>query len=272
MLTSLFLLAILASSLRGFRNPSFRKSLELPSQPATAERWRLVTCTFVHSSPKALLATAFPIWVLGGFLEARTGPEILALLYISASLSAHVALLRFRGTERHAYCGAFAPAAAVLGASLLLYPNETLESQILLPLHVWIFVWFSPGYGIYALGKRFNAYRYHAQLIATLVASVCSALLLRELATHAPLSCVIFLLVCGSLQWIRTASPDTIRDQLHSRAQSWLAQFHPDAERDTGPDFDETLNKLARDGVHSLNEDEKELLTDRFRRLSQQTK
>jgi membrane associated rhomboid family serine protease len=109
----------------------------------------LITSGFMHASLAHLAFNAFTFWSFGRALEGAIGPQRLLALYLIGLLVSNAGTwLRHRGDAEYASLGASGAILAVLFASVVYFPTQSLY---ILPLPVPIPApWFAVGYLAYS--------------------------------------------------------------------------------------------------------------------------
>lgn len=109
----------------------------------------LITSGFMHASLAHLAFNAFTFWSFGRALEAAIGPRRLLALYLIGLLVSNAGTwVRHRAEPEYASLGASGAILAVLFASVVYFPTQSLY---ILPLPVPIPApWFAVGYLAYS--------------------------------------------------------------------------------------------------------------------------
>src|SRR5579862_429649 len=109
----------------------------------------LITSGFMHASLAHLAFNAFTFWSFGRALEGAIGPQRLLALYLIGLLVSNAGTwLRHRADAEYASLGASGAILAVLFASVVYFPTQSLY---ILPLPVPIPApWFAVGYLAYS--------------------------------------------------------------------------------------------------------------------------
>lgn len=115
----------------------------------------LVTSGFVHGSYGHLLFNALTLWSFGGPLEQRIGSPRFLLLYAAGLVISDLGTVwRQRNNPGYASLGASGAILAVLFASILYFPRQSIFVMLVpIPVPAWLFAFGYLAYSLYA--RRF---------------------------------------------------------------------------------------------------------------------
>lgn len=156
-LAALILAAIAIASFAAFSSPRFlERCLLRPARIAQGREWHtLISSGFVHADYGHLLLNALTLWSFGFTMERTIGgPRFLALYATGLLVSSAGTVLRHRSDPAYASLGASGAILAVLFASIVYFPRQSLYIlPIPLPIPATLFALGYLVYTVYA-GRR----------------------------------------------------------------------------------------------------------------------
>jgi membrane associated rhomboid family serine protease len=166
---ALILLVILAVSIAGLSGVPriIEKNLFRPyyvSRGSNYFSW--ISSGFVHASYPHLIFNAITLWSFGFPLERIMGtPRFLALYFIGLVASDVGTYLKQRGNPQYASLGASGAILAVLFASIIYQPTQSIFLMFVpIPIPAWMFAIGYLGYSIYASKRVHDQINHDAHL------------------------------------------------------------------------------------------------------------
>lgn len=222
------------------------------------EVWQLFTSSLVHTNPFQLLFNALTLWMFGSELEQRWGRSVFLRFYLLCVLGASLAFLALSAAFPLMRNDVFSTATGVNLGLLIAYAIYWPDRQ------VWFFF-------LFPLRMKFVA------LITGLIAimyAVSSAPFALAAAGHLGglVAAGIILLSSGG-EPARLERPfkrlaDSIRNLVRRKKANSSTGPSPAVSADLEAKIDTILDKISRDGMKSLTNEEKKFLRDASDRMN----
>jgi membrane associated rhomboid family serine protease len=266
-------------SYAGFRSREVEEKLIFRPESILAEKeyYRLVTCAFLHSGWNHLLWNMVGLYIFGRIVEWSLGVTSLLAIYFGAVIGGSLLSLYVHRHHQYQAYGASGGVCGVVFAYLLLFPGAGIRLYFALPIPGWLYaIGFMVG-SIVAMKQARDNIGHDAHLGGAIVGLLIAAALHPEAALA---NWTIFLLVLVPAilllvyLWLNplwlTIRPFWARGFPTKSRRSKLPAYKQENAR-----VDALLDKVARDGMHSLTAEERAFLegvSNRYRRREESKK
>ena len=263
----------------GFRDPGFtEKFIFSPLEVLAGKQYyRLVTSAFLHADLSHLLTNMISLYLFGRVMESFVGPWQFLLIYFASIVGGNLlSLWLHRNHEYRAY-GASGGVCGVVFSYIALMPTGTILAHLFIPMPAW-------AYGILFLIGSFIALRRQADNIGH-DAHIGGAMIglwttgaLQSWAVRANLKWFVILsAVSLALFFYFIKNPMLLPSGAF--APGWLSrkrsQPRNEPRKRETHDVDAVLDKISREGMDSLTDEERALLqsvSEKFRSRAQSEK
>jgi membrane associated rhomboid family serine protease len=267
--TGLLMVATVVTSAVVFANRAFepRFIFEPESILARKEYYRLVTSAFLHADWQHLIVNMLSLYFFGGAVEYALGRPLFLLVYFGAIVGGSLlSLYVHRHHEYRAY-GASGGVCGILFAYILLFPGASIYAFPLpVPIPAWLYAALYLTYSFWGMKTGRGNVGHDAHLGGAIVGLLLAAAF-EPAAVQRNL--LVFLLVLGVALlvllylWFNPLFLP-LKALLSGgaklpRRRSAPTPLRPRAEQ---VKVDELLEKISREGLHSLTDAERALLED----------
>jgi membrane associated rhomboid family serine protease len=277
---SLLLIAVTCGiSYAGFRSREVEEKLMFRPESILArkEYYRLVTSAFLHSGWSHLLWNMVGLYLFGSILEWSLGLTDLLAIYFGAVIGGSLlSLYVHRHHEYQAY-GASGGVCGVVFAYLLLFPEGGVMMYFAVPIPGWLYaIGFMVG-SFVAMKRARDNVGHDAHLGGAIVGLLVAAALHPQAARD---NWLIFLLVLVPAilllvyLWVNPLFLP-IPSFLEPARRARIRRASQPTYKQEDARVDALLDKVARDGVHSLTDEERaflERVSSKYRRRAESKK
>jgi len=268
-----------ACSLFGFGNRGFvERFIFSPRQVlAGKEYYRLVTSAFLHANFNHLLMNMISLYFFGSALELSVGPWQFLFIYAMAIIGGSLLSLWLHRNHEYRALGASGGVCGVVFSYIALNPNGTIYFHLFIPMPAWV-------YGILFLVGSFIALRrqrdnvgHDAHLGGAIIGLWTTGALQPSAVRENLMWFIILSAIAVALFFYFIKNPMMLPTSAFpgkpARWKEQQSQASP-RRRDTG-DVDAVLDKISREGMDSLTDEERSLLkgvSQKFQSRSQSDK
>jgi membrane associated rhomboid family serine protease len=251
-------------SLLGFRDPGFTERFIFSPLEVLAGKqyYRLVTSAFLHLDLNHLLMNMITLFLFGRILEAHVGPWQFLLIYFASVVGGSLLSLWLHRNHDYRALGASGGVCGVVFSYVAMFPTGTILSHFVIPIPAW-------AYGILFLVGSFVALRRQADNIghdAHIGGAMIGLWTTGALQTWA---------VRDNLKWFLILSAVAlalffyfIKNPMMLPVSVFAGKWNrrKEEKRRASPrrrethDVDAVLDKISREGMDSLNAEERALL------------
>jgi membrane associated rhomboid family serine protease len=267
-------------SVIGFQNPGFRDQYLFWVHPILVGKqyYRLFTSAVLHADWNHLVLNMASLYLIGRHVEFLMGPGHFLLIYLAAILGGSLLSLWIHRHHEYRAYGASGGVCGIVFSSVLLFPEGRMT---MFPLPIAIPTWL---YAILFLVGSFMALRRQADNVghdahlggAIIGLWTTAALEPGIVRAHPKLFVALSALAVGLFVCL-------VKNPLHLPLPGFLSKWpRTPAKREPRPpsrreerELDAILEKVSRDGIHSLNRREKALLnstSEKYRRRGESKK
>jgi membrane associated rhomboid family serine protease len=265
--TAVYTIAIIVvtagCSVIGFRDPGFvEKFIFSPIEVLAGKQYyRLVTSAFLHADLNHLLTNMVTLWLFGRILELYVGPWEFLLIYFASIVGGDLLSLWLHRNHEYRSYGASGGVCGVVFSYIALFPTRTILAHLIIPIPAW-------AYGILFLIGSFVALRRQADNIghdAHIGGAVIGLWTTGALQSWAVRENLVWFLVLSAvavaLFFYFIKNPmmlPTWSFALPGRKKKAAPQ--PSPHKREARDVDAVLEKISREGMESLTEEERTML------------
>jgi membrane associated rhomboid family serine protease len=224
------------------------------------EYLRLISPAFLHASWGHFFGNALTLYFFAGTLESRIGPgPMLATFFLSVA-GGHLICLLLHPHRDYRALGASGGALGVLFSTILLMPGMTL---LLFPLPIpipgWLYAIAYLAYTVTSL-RGDSGVSHEAHLGGMLSGVGITLLHAPRVAMAQPLLLSAILLLGGGGLWYFHANPGRVPGFLGFRLRGLVQDIQRRRHAQHEDQLDALLDKVAREGLHSLSSRERATL------------
>jgi len=214
--------------------------------------WQLLTCTFLHADPWHLFFNMFSLWMFGRGLEAHVGRREFLAFYLEAGAAASVlfALTSLARGDPSPALGASGSVFGVIALYAIYFPMAKVYVWGIFPLRIWQLAILLVGGTLWAMIQAGGGNIAHAAHLGGALYGGAFWLLDLRLARAARF-----------LRGVRSPAAPRVPDAPPPRD---AGGFVDDAE--VRRRVDQLLDKISRQGLASLTDEEREFLKDASRK------
>lgn len=234
---------------------------------AHREWYRLLSSGFLHGDWMHFGFNALSLYIFGRGLEESYGPGILLVIYLGSIVGGDLVALYFHRNHAYTSMGASGGVCGVIFATLFLLPGTRI---ILFPLPVGIPAWLYAilfMVGIY-LGKRRNdGIGHDAHFGGALVGVLLALALYPDIVLDQKYLLGGVLVLSLGLLWVQVRDPRisagaiwTFGDEKPKPSLRYQDYDHVRAANEAKARVDGLLEKISRQGLHSLTAQERTVL------------
>lgn len=262
--TIAIIVVTVACSMIGFRDRGFTERFVFsPFEVLAGKQYhRLVTSAFLHADFNHLLANMLTLFLFGRILEEYVGPGKFLLIYFASILGGSLlSLWLHRNHEYRAY-GASGGVCGVVFSYVAMFPTGTILAHMFIPMPSWV-------YGILFLVGSFIALRRradnvgHDAHIGGAVIGLWTTGALEPWAVRENWEWFVILsAVAAGLFFYFVKNPMMLPMGAFIRnpVRRKRARVQPSPRRRETVEVDALLDKISREGLHSLTAEERALL------------
>jgi membrane associated rhomboid family serine protease len=261
-ITILLLIIIGFTTWQGLNTPGVMEKYLFSTDAIRFRRqWvRLVSPAFLHANWMHFAGNAFTLYFFGSYLESGIGSGFLLGLFFASVAGGHLLCLALHKDGDYRAIGASGGALGVLFCTILLNPGMTL---MLFPLPIPI-----PGW-LYALGFLFYTLRsigggsgvsHEAHLGGMLTGVLITLLQFPRVIRHSPILLTVILASSAFGIWYFHRNPGRVPGFLRMQAKGLWSQQKQKQSRRERQTVDDLLDKVSREGLHSLSSRERKTL------------
>ncbi len=222
---------------------------------------RLLSPAFLHGSWSHFASNALTLFFFGRGLEQRFGPEMLLGIFFLSVLGGSLLCLLLHRNEEYQSLGASGGALGVLFAVVLLMPGmRIMLFPIPIPIPAWFYAFGFLLYTLNGLHSSRGGISHEAHLGGLLTGVLLAWLQAPGLVMQQPLLLASILLFSGLGIWYFHANPGRVPGFLRWRLKYEMTRRQHQRSREQAVKVDELLDKVARDGIHSLSSRERATL------------
>ena len=266
--TAVYTIAIIVvtvgCSLIGFRDPGFTERFIFSPLEVLAGKqyYRLVTSAFLHADLNHLLTNMISLFFFGQMLESFVGPWEFLLIYFAAIVGGSLLSLWLHRHHEYRSYGASGGVCGVVFSYIALNPTGTIFAHFLIPIPAW-------AYGILFLIGSFIALRRqtdnigHDAHIGGAVIGLWTTGALQSEAVRENLRWFLILsALAGALFFYFIKNPMMLPMEafMEKRGRSKKERERSSPRRRETGDVDAVLDKISREGMESLTQEERALL------------
>lgn len=266
--TAVYTIAIIVvtvgCSLIGFRDPGFtERFIFSPLEVLAGKQYhRLVTSAFLHADLNHLLTNIITLFFFGQALELTVGPGRFLLIYFASIVGGSLLSLWLHRHHDYRAYGASGGVCGVIFSYIALYPTGTIFAHFLIPMPAW-------AYGILFLIGSFIALRRHADNvghdahIGGAVIGLWTTGALEPWAVRQNWMWFLILSVVAAalfFYFVKNPMMLPISAFMGKPVRRRQAQQEASPRRRETVDVDAVLDKISREGMDSLTEEERTLL------------
>jgi len=269
-------LAILAGmaygSYLGFRRPGFMDRFLFSPRPILArkEYWRLVTSAFLHADWMHFGLNAVTLYLFGRHVEETCGPAVLLAIFFASVVGGDLLALWLHRHHAYQALGASGGVCGILFASIFLLPGGSIRLLLLpIPIPAWLYAILFIGASAYGIRAARDDIGHDAHLGGAIVGLLVTTAIRPSIVQESPLTyALVMLLSVAALVLVVKGRPRTgaghgwsPRRLLTSIRQAMdRADRHRERQEDQA--VDRILEKIAREGMDSLTDRERQILRD----------
>jgi membrane associated rhomboid family serine protease len=276
----MLLLATGAVSALAFRNARLERKLIFHPESILADKeyYRLISAAFLHADWFHLILNLVGLYSFGGVVEWYFGRIDFLLIYFGSVLGGSLLALFLHRHHDYYACGASGGVCGIIFANLLLIPGSGVSLYFVLPLPGWLYaIGFLVG-SYFALKRQRDNIGHDAHLGGALVGLIIAACRHPDAVRY---NWKLFTLVAGIA--LAMLAYELFGASLPSPG-TWLKR--PGKRKPDSPSnlprykweecqVDAILDKVSRQGIHSLTPEESALLqatAEKYRRRSESEK
>jgi len=222
---------------------------------------RLISPAFLHGSWGHFASNAITLFFFGRGLEQRFGPEMLLGIFFLSVLGGSALCLLLHRNEEYQALGASGGALGVLFAVVLLMPGMQIRIfPVPLPIPAWLYAMGFLFYTLNGLHSSRGGISHEAHLGGLVTGVLIAWMQAPRLVMMQPLlfGSILGLSILGI--WYFHANPGRVPGFLRWRFKYALTRHRQQRRRQREAQVDELLDKVAREGIHSLSSRERAVL------------
>jgi membrane associated rhomboid family serine protease len=266
--TAIYTLAIIVvtvgCSLIGFRDPGFTERFIFSPLEVLAGKqyYRLVTSAFLHADLNHLLTNMISLFFFGQTLESSVGPWEFLLIYFAAIVGGSLlSLWLHRNHEYRAY-GASGGVCGVIFSYIALNPTGTIFAHFIIPIPAWAYgILFLIG-SFVALRRRGDNIGHDAHIGGALIGLWTTGALQSWAVRENWMWFLILSVLALALFFYFIKNPMMLPMEsfMEKRGRRKEERQRASPRRRETVDVDAVLEKISREGMDSLTEEERALL------------
>ena len=256
-------------SYKGLTNQAFFDKYDFSIEKVLVykEYKRFITAAFLHVSWLHLIFNMVALYLFSGAVEYSLGALSFLIIYFGSLIGAQLlALLVHRHHSDYSSVGASGAIAGVMFASIALYPDMGI-GFFFIPVSIpaWIFGLLYVGFSIWGISAKRNNIGHEAHLGGALTGLLLAAVIAPQsflenyviiLVITVPVLLFLYLVISRPhLLLIGNLSPKKNQRNYYSPDHKYNA-----ARKERQEEIDRLLDKIAKKGMNSLSDKEKELL------------
>ncbi len=249
----------------GFRSRAVEEQLIFEPEAILArkEYYRLVTSAFLHAGWNHLLLNMLSLYFFGPLLEWRLGVFQFLLVYFGAVVGGSLLSLYIHRHHHYRAYGASGGVCGVILAFVLLFPGAGVNLYLAFPVPGWLYaIGFVLG-SFFAMKAGLGRVGHDAHLGGAILGFLLAAALRPDAVSRNWLVFVLVLVpACALLAylWLNPmflplSSFARTRSRRRRRERAELPTYWQEQKK-----LDALLDKVSRDGIHSLTDGEREFL------------
>jgi len=263
MYTIALIVLTVGCSVIGFRDREFvEKFIFSPFEVLAGKQYyRLVTSAFLHADLNHLLTNMVTLYLFGSIMESFMGPWEFLLVYFASIVGGDLLSLWLHRNHEYRSYGASGGVCGVVFSYIALFPTGTIFAHFIVPIPAW-------AYGILFLIGSFVALRRqsdnigHDAHIGGAVIGLWTTGAMQSWAVRQNLTWFLVLSAVALVLFIYFIK-NPMMLPTWSFAPQWTrkkkAEQSPSHKRES-LDVDTVLDKISREGMESLTEEERALL------------
>ncbi len=267
-MTVLLLLVLGFTTWQGLQQPGVMSRYSFSAEAVRLGRqWiRLLSPAFLHASWGHFFGNALTLYFFGRTLESAFGPGVMLGFFFLSVAGGHLVCLLLHRHSDYRAVGASGGALGLLFATILLAPGMKLMLFPLpIPIPAWVYAFGFLLYTVSALGNG-GGISHEAHLGGLLSGVLLMLLYQPARVLLQPYLLAAILLVAGGALWYFHANPGRVPGFFSHHFRGILKQREYRKYIDTESRVDALLEKVVRDGIHSLSPKERRILEEASRR------
>lgn len=257
-------------SYRGFQDPAFlsRHVFAADRVLAHREHHRLLMSGFLHAGWVHLLVNMFTLYMFGSDIERAFGGTAFLAIYFSSIVGGGILSLFLHRHQSYRALGASGGVCGILFASIFLLPGGRI-GLFPLPIYIpaWLFAILFLLATVYGLRGHIGNIGHDAHLGGALIGLLVTTFLFPREVFASPRLWVAVLAIGGAALWYLYRYPLYLQTTSPLSGSHWKGIWRDASHRRAGrraaeddQTLDELLDKVARDGLHSLTSRERKRL------------
>jgi membrane associated rhomboid family serine protease len=269
--SALVIVGTIVSSMIGFRNPSYheRHLFSVPEVLAGKQYYRLVTSSFLHADWYHLLLNMISLYLFGTAIERFYGPGQFLLIYFVSVIGGDLLSLWIHRHHEYRAHGASGGVCGLMFSYIFLFPGGSMASFMFpIPIPSWLYaLLFLIASIVRMKGQRDNI-GHDAHIGGAIIGMLTTAALhpsaVREnlylFCAITAIATGLFIYLVVNPMFLPLAAFRAVRETRKAEQKSSASEARK---------IDAILEKISREGIHSLTPAEKALLdrtSDKLRR------
>ncbi|HYG23701.1 MAG TPA: rhomboid family intramembrane serine protease [Verrucomicrobiae bacterium] len=228
---------------------------------AGKEWHRMITAAFLHADAAHLILNMVTLYLFGSLIEQHLGPARFLAIYFAAVIGGNLLPLWMHRQHEYRAYGASGGVCGLVFAFILLFPGASL-SLFMLPIWIpgWLYGLLYLGGSIYAMRRQLGNIGHEAHIGGALAGLWITAAMQRSAVQEnrmlfAALSAVGVVLILYLLR-----NPLMLPLEAFRRTSSSPLTRKPSKPQKESAEVDAILDKISREGIHSLTAEEQAIL------------
>lgn len=231
--------------------------------------YRLISSGFLHLDWRHLLFNMITLYFFGRFIESAAGPIFFLLIYLGSIAGGGLISLLLHRNHDYRALGASGGVCGVLFAAIFAMPGLNIYMFFIpIPIPAWLYATAFVGYSCYSMLRPHDNVGHDAHLGGALVGQLLTAAWFPWVVTASP---VLFTgTLCGIVAFLFYFSKRRVIGDFNLFSKQKVAEpldiRYDQTSRDKRKKIDAILDKIAAEGMGSLNAEERRFLDDFSRR------
>lgn len=249
-------------SLIGFSNQRFEeKYIFCPRHIlAKQEYWRLLTSAFLHAGWPHLIFNMMSLYSFGTLIELVFGPIQFLMIYFAAILGGNLLSLWLHRHHEYLAYGASGGVCGIIFAHIVLFPGGNV-SALFLPIGIptWAYGIGFLAFSFFALKKDVGNIGHDAHIGGAVIGLLTATVLHPSVMQEQPKLLVTLLVISAALFVYFFKNPLFLSLASFDGGRNKQSKVSP-GTRAANLEVDRILEKISKHGLHSLKEEERQLL------------